>query len=82
MRLFNGNPDGIRSVKNKEPMHKVVAPRPSFFPRTYAKIVASVKGANIVQELCTTGTELCETYIIQRPSREIDLLPKTENSRP
>ena len=63
-------------------MHKVVAPRPNSFPRTYAKIVARVKQAHIVQEFCTTGTELRETYIIQHPSREIDLFPETENSSP
>src|SRR5207248_9651123 len=83
MCFFNGNADCFLSgvVENKERMHNVITPRPNFFPRTYAKVVARVKRTHVVYELCTAGIEVPETYIIQHSSREIDLLPKPEDGR-
>jgi len=79
MCLYNANTDCIVSVEDKERMQEVVSPRPNLFPRAYTKVVPRVERAHIVQEFCTTGTELFETYIIQLSSREIDPLPKTED---
>ena len=79
MRLFNGNTDRIISVKEEERVHDVIGPGPNLFPRAYAKIIARVERPHIIYELCTTGTELFETYIIQHSSREEDCFPKTQD---
>src|SRR5215469_4718913 len=81
-RFFNRHANGSLSVgvKNVERMHKVVGPGANLFPCAYAKVGARVERTHIVQELRTTGIELCKADIIQHSILiEIDLLPKAEN---